>query len=108
MIAGSTLLGLALALPPAMLLACLSRGMRARMPALLWLAPVPALAAALFAADGTLLELGNERLRLTFYARSTGRGTAGRRSGAVDRGRRLRRELPARQAGQPGASWCAG
>ena len=36
------------------------------MPALLWLAPVPALAAALFAADGTLLELGNERLRLTF------------------------------------------
>ena len=63
---GSALLGLALAIPPALLLACLSGGLRARMPALLWLAPVPALAAALFAGDGALLELGNERLRLTF------------------------------------------
>ena len=66
MIGGSTLLAVALGLPPLMLMACLSSGLRRRMPALLWLAPVPALAVALFAADGTLLELGNERLRLTF------------------------------------------
>lgn len=66
MIDASTLLAVALGLPPLMLLACMPSGLRTRMPALLWLAPAPALAAALFAADGSLLELGNERLRLTF------------------------------------------
>jgi formate hydrogenlyase subunit 3/multisubunit Na+/H+ antiporter MnhD subunit len=63
---GGPLLALALAVPAVLLLACVSRGLRARMPMLLWLAPVPALAAALFAGDGALLELGNERLLLTF------------------------------------------
>jgi hypothetical protein len=66
MIDASALLGAALGLPSLLLLACLSSDLRRRMPALLWLAPVPALATALFAADGALLELGNERLRLTF------------------------------------------
>jgi multicomponent Na+:H+ antiporter subunit A len=66
MTSGGPILALALAFPPLLLLACLWAGLRARMPGLLWLAPLPALAAALFAGDGALLELGNERLRLTF------------------------------------------
>ena len=49
------LLGAALALPLLMLLACLSPRLKARMPALLWIAPVPALAAALLAPGGALL-----------------------------------------------------
>jgi formate hydrogenlyase subunit 3/multisubunit Na+/H+ antiporter MnhD subunit len=49
------LLGAALGLPLVMLLACLSPGLRARMPALLAVAPVPALAAALVAPGGTLV-----------------------------------------------------
>ena len=40
----------ALALPSALLLGCLLGGLRRLMPSFLWLAPVPALAAALFAA----------------------------------------------------------
>ena len=48
------LLGAALALPLAMLLACLSSRLRMRMPTLLAIAPVPALAAALLASGGTL------------------------------------------------------
>ncbi len=44
------LLTTALALPIALLLGCLSGGLRKLMPAFLWLAPVPALGAALFAA----------------------------------------------------------
>jgi formate hydrogenlyase subunit 3/multisubunit Na+/H+ antiporter MnhD subunit len=48
------LLGAALGLPLVMLLACLSPRLKARMPALLALAPVPALAAALLASGGTL------------------------------------------------------
>jgi formate hydrogenlyase subunit 3/multisubunit Na+/H+ antiporter MnhD subunit len=66
MINGSPLLALALAVPAVLLLACVSRGLRGHMPALLWLAPLPAAAAALFAGDGALLQLGNDRLRLTF------------------------------------------
>jgi multicomponent Na+:H+ antiporter subunit A len=48
------LLGIALGLPVAMLLACLSPRLKTRMPALLALAPVPALAAALLASGGVL------------------------------------------------------
>ena len=48
------LLGVALGLPLAMLLACLSPRLKARMPAMLALAPVPALAAALLASGGML------------------------------------------------------
>ena len=59
------LLGAALALPVAMLLACLSARLRARMPALLAIAPVPALAAALFGSGGTLA-LPQMLLRLRF------------------------------------------
>ena len=66
MTSGGPSLALALAFPAVLLLGCIWGGLRRRMPALLWLAPLPALAAALFAGDGALLELGNERLRLTF------------------------------------------
>ena len=52
--AAGMLLGAALALPLAMLLACLSSRLRTRMPALLAIAPVPALAAALLGSGGTL------------------------------------------------------
>jgi multicomponent Na+:H+ antiporter subunit A len=48
------LLGFALGLPLVMLLACLSPRLKARMPALLAIAPIPALAAALLAAGGML------------------------------------------------------
>jgi formate hydrogenlyase subunit 3/multisubunit Na+/H+ antiporter MnhD subunit len=48
------LLGVALGLPLAMLLACLSPRLKARMPALLAVAPIPALAAALLAPHGML------------------------------------------------------
>jgi multicomponent Na+:H+ antiporter subunit A len=60
------LLAAALALPLAMLAACLSRQARARMPTLLWLAPLPALAAALLAPDGSTLILPKALLGLTF------------------------------------------
>ncbi|HET6197303.1 MAG TPA: complex I subunit 5 family protein [Acetobacteraceae bacterium] len=50
----TVLLGAALALPLAMLLACLSFRLRMRMATLLAFAPVPALAAALLASGGTL------------------------------------------------------
>lgn len=43
------------AVPALMLLACLSKRLRARMPDLLGLAPLPALAAALLASDGQLV-----------------------------------------------------
>ena len=54
MTGAGTLLGAALALPLVMLLACLSPRLKARMPALLAFAPVPALAAALLASGGVL------------------------------------------------------
>lgn len=63
--AAGWLLGAALALPLAMLLACLSSRLRARMPALLAIAPVPALAAALLGSGGTLA-LPQMLLRLRF------------------------------------------
>ena len=63
--ANGWLLGAALALPVAMLLACLSERLRARMPALLAIAPVPALAAALLGSGGTLA-LPQMLLRLRF------------------------------------------
>ncbi len=49
MITADALLVAALAAPLVMLLACLSRRLRDRMPALLAFAPMPALAAALLA-----------------------------------------------------------
>jgi formate hydrogenlyase subunit 3/multisubunit Na+/H+ antiporter MnhD subunit len=54
-----------LAVPAAMLLACLSARLRARMPDLLALAPLPALAAALLAWDAPPLVLDQARLRIT-------------------------------------------
>ena len=65
MISAHLLLVAALATPVAMLLACVSRAARARMPALLALAPVPALAAALFAPASTPLVLFPPPLRMT-------------------------------------------
>jgi len=60
------LLALALGLPALLWLACLASGARRRMPGLLPFAPLPALAAALFAADGTTFALGSPRLSLAF------------------------------------------
>jgi formate hydrogenlyase subunit 3/multisubunit Na+/H+ antiporter MnhD subunit len=54
---GATLLAASLAAPLAMLGACMSQRARDRMPSLLALAPVPALAAALLAPDGATLIL---------------------------------------------------
>jgi multicomponent Na+:H+ antiporter subunit A len=65
MTVGATLLLAGLAVPLAMLLACLSRRARASMPALLGLAPLPALAAALLAPDGTTLVLPEPPFRMT-------------------------------------------
>jgi multicomponent Na+:H+ antiporter subunit A len=59
------LLGATLGLPLVMLFACVSRRVRSRMHALLAVAPVPALAAALVAADTPPLVLGAARVRLT-------------------------------------------
>lgn len=53
------------AVPVGMLVACLSRRARARMPALLALAPLPGLAAALLARDGPPLVLDQARLQFT-------------------------------------------
>jgi formate hydrogenlyase subunit 3/multisubunit Na+/H+ antiporter MnhD subunit len=60
------LLAVTLALPLAMLAACVSRQMRDRMPTLLWFAPLPAITAALFAADGSTLVMPQALLNLTF------------------------------------------
>jgi formate hydrogenlyase subunit 3/multisubunit Na+/H+ antiporter MnhD subunit len=57
MITAEALLVAAPAMPLAMLIACLSRRLRSRMPALLAFAPVPALAAALLAPGGAPLVL---------------------------------------------------
>ncbi len=64
-VAAEALLGAALGLPLAMLVACLSSRLRALMPALLAIAPVPALAAALLAVDRALA-LPQVLLRLRF------------------------------------------
>jgi multicomponent Na+:H+ antiporter subunit A len=55
-----------LAVPLAMLTACLSRHLRKHMPALLALAPLPGLAAALFGADGSSVVLPRALLGMTF------------------------------------------
>jgi formate hydrogenlyase subunit 3/multisubunit Na+/H+ antiporter MnhD subunit len=65
MTGAGTLLVTTLAVPIAMLLACLWRRVRDRMPALLALAPVPGLAAALLAADSPPMVLDEARLQLT-------------------------------------------
>ena len=64
MIDPAILLAAALATPVAALLACLWRPVRERMPALLALMPLPALAAALSAVDGPPLMLDPERLQI--------------------------------------------
>jgi formate hydrogenlyase subunit 3/multisubunit Na+/H+ antiporter MnhD subunit len=65
-VTGSDLLiAAAVTTPLAMLLACIAPGMRERMPPLLALAPIPALAAALFV-DDTPLVLGNAQFALSF------------------------------------------
>ncbi|MDN3568979.1 complex I subunit 5 family protein [Paeniroseomonas aquatica] len=51
--------------PLGLLIACLWEAPRRRLPGLLWLAPLPALAAALLAADGPPLVLDPARLRFT-------------------------------------------
>jgi formate hydrogenlyase subunit 3/multisubunit Na+/H+ antiporter MnhD subunit len=61
----TTLLVATLAVPVGMLLACLWRRLRERMPGLLALAPVPGLAAALLASGGPPLALNQARLRFT-------------------------------------------
>jgi formate hydrogenlyase subunit 3/multisubunit Na+/H+ antiporter MnhD subunit len=60
------LLASALAFPLVLLLACLSPPALQRMPMLLAIAPMPALAAVLFAAEDGVLIVGPERLHLTF------------------------------------------
>ena len=59
------LLFIALAAPVAMLLACVSRRVRDRIPSLLALGPVPALVAALLAPPGTTLVLPEPPFRMT-------------------------------------------
>ncbi len=66
------LLVAAIGVPLALLLACIASGIRERMPPLLVLAPIPALAAALFA-DDTPLVLGNARFALSFALDEPGR-----------------------------------
>ena len=62
-----TLLVMALALPLAMLCACLSRQLRHRMHLLLVLAPLPALAAACLEADGSTVVFPQALLGLTLF-----------------------------------------
>ena len=66
MTGGQLLLAGALAVPLLMLAACVSLRIRDRMPALLAFAPLPALAAAVAAPDGTGLVLPKTALGLTF------------------------------------------
>ena len=65
MIFGGILLGASLAAPLAMLSACVSQRARERMPSLLTLAPVPALAASLLAPAGATLVLPEPPFRMT-------------------------------------------
>ena len=64
--ASQILLAAAIGLPLLLLLACASASLRRRMPALLVLAPLPALAAALYADHASMLLLGNARFALRF------------------------------------------
>jgi len=65
MTVAGALLFAALAVPLAMLLACVSRRARDRMPSLLALAPAPALVAALLTSAGTILVLPEPPFRMT-------------------------------------------
>ncbi len=65
MTVAGALLFAALAVPLAMLLACVSRRARDRMPSLLVLAPAPALVAALLAPPGAILVLPEPPFRMT-------------------------------------------
>lgn len=74
MVTTSSVLPAVALLPPlAMLAACLSARLRERMPALLVLAPIPALVAALLAVDGATLVLPPALLGLTFVLDGPGR-----------------------------------
>lgn len=64
--AASWLLLATWALPLLLLLAGLSAALRRRLPSLLWLAPVPGLAAAVLALNAPTLEIGAGPLRLLF------------------------------------------
>jgi formate hydrogenlyase subunit 3/multisubunit Na+/H+ antiporter MnhD subunit len=66
------LLGATWAVPLALLLACASGGLRRVMPRLLVLAPMPALAAAIFAMQAPALQIGAGRLRLVFELDGSG------------------------------------
>ena len=65
MTAAAPLLVATWAAPLALLVACLSPSVRARMPAWLWVAPLPGLAAALFAHSAPAWVIDASRLRLT-------------------------------------------
>ncbi|MDM0011303.1 proton-conducting transporter membrane subunit [Variovorax sp. J22P168] len=56
----------AIGLPLVLLLACASQRLRPRLPALFAVAPLPALAVALFAQRGEMLSIGNEGFALHF------------------------------------------
>jgi formate hydrogenlyase subunit 3/multisubunit Na+/H+ antiporter MnhD subunit len=73
MIASATLYAAALGLPLALLLGCPWPGLRARMPRLFALAPLPALAAALSGGGGAPLRIGNARFALSFTLDAPGR-----------------------------------
>jgi formate hydrogenlyase subunit 3/multisubunit Na+/H+ antiporter MnhD subunit len=73
MTAGASLPAASLAAPLAMLLACVSRRVRDRVPALLALAPLPALASALLAPDGAMLVLPEPPFRMTLALDLPGR-----------------------------------
>ncbi len=62
----------ALALPVALLLACVSAGLRRIIPKLLWIAPVPALAAALFGARNSPVVLSGEPYHMTLMLDASG------------------------------------
>ena len=61
----ATLLVLTIVVPLAMAAACLGPKIRARMPAFLWIAPLPALAASIWAVGSAPIVASPERLRLT-------------------------------------------
>ena len=65
MSASAPLLVLTMVVPLAMAAACLRRRLRARMPALLWVASLPALGASIWAVNGPPLVASPARLRIT-------------------------------------------
>lgn len=69
---GPGLLAAALAVPLVMLTACLSQGLRRHMLALQWLAPLPALAAALLSIGGVPLAFEQPALRVSLLLDTPG------------------------------------